>query len=180
MSKNKSLFIVFISYTIALICSTIFIVTYKNSNLIYTLLYADIIATIIIYIASYIFKNSSIYDPYWSVIPPFLLLFWILQLDTNIVNTYFLSFSVLFWAIRLTYNWIRGWKGLDQEDWRYIDLRNKMGKFYQLVNFLGIHLFPTIIVFVCCLPFKHALEINNTNINIVSLSKKTNDKRFYR
>jgi len=167
MSKNKSLFIVFISYTIALICSTIFIVTYKNSNLIYTLLYADIIATIIIYIASYIFKNSSIYDPYWSVIPPFLLLFWILQLDTNIVNTYFLSFSVLFWAIRLTYNWIRGWKGLDQEDWRYIDLRNKMGKFYQLVNFLGIHLFPTIIVFVCCLPFKHALEINNTNINII-------------
>ena len=168
MSKNKSLFIVFISYAIALICSYIFIINYKNDNLIYTLLYADIIATIIIYISSYIFKNSSIYDPYWSVIPPFLLLFWILQLDTiNIVNISFLSFSVLFWAIRLTYNWIRGWEGLAQEDWRYIDLRNKSGKFYQLVNFSGIHLFPTLIVFVCCLPFKYALEINSTNINII-------------
>ena len=168
MSKNKSLFIVFISYIIALISSYIFIVNYKSTNLIYTLLYADIIATIIIYIASYTFKNSSIYDPYWSVIPPFLLLFWILQLEkVNIINIYFLSFSVLFWATRLTYNWIRGWKGLSQEDWRYIDLRNKTGKFYQLVNFSGIHLFPTIIVFVCCLPFKHVLEINNTNINII-------------
>ena len=117
MSKNKSLFIVFLCYIIALVCSCIFIVIYKNNNLIYTLLYADIIATIIIYIASCIFKNSSIYDPYWSVIPPFLLLFWILQLDTiNIVNISFLSFSVLFWAIRLTYNWIRGWKGLAQEE----------------------------------------------------------------
>ena len=74
MSKNKSLFIVFLCYIIALVCSCIFIVIYKNNNLIYTLLYADIIATIIIYIASCIFKNSSIYDPYWSVIPPFLLL----------------------------------------------------------------------------------------------------------
>ena len=168
MSKNKSLFVVFLCYAIALICSCIFIISYKNNNLIYTLLYADIIATIIIYIASCIFKNSSIYDPYWSVIPPFLLLFWILQLDTiNIVNISFLSFSVLFWAIRLTYNWIRGWEGLAQEDWRYIDLRNKSGKFYQLVNFSGIHLFPTLIVFVCCLPFKYALEINSTNINII-------------
>tara|TARA_B100000029_G_C17383111_1_gene890544 strand:+ start:14 stop:880 length:867 start_codon:yes stop_codon:yes gene_type:complete len=168
MSKNKSLFVVLLCYAIALICSCIFIISYKNNNLIYTLLYADIIATIIIYIASCIFKNSSIYDPYWSVIPPFLLLFWILQLDTiNIVNIVFLSFSVLFWAVRLTYNWIRGWEGLNQEDWRYIDLRNKTGKFYQLVNFLGIHLFPTIIVFVCCLPFKYTLEINNTSINII-------------
>ena len=168
MSKNKSLFVVFLCYAIALIFSCIFIISYKNNNLIYTLLYADIIATIIIYIASCIFKNSSIYDPYWSVIPPFLLLFWILQLDTiNIVNIVFLSFSVLFWAVRLTYNWIRGWEGLNQEDWRYIDLRNKTGKFYQLVNFLGIHLFPTIIVFVCCLPFKYTLEINNTSINII-------------
>ena len=168
MSKNKSLFIVFISYIIALISSYIFIVNYKSANLIYTLLYADIIATIIIYIVSYIFKNSSIYDPYWSVIPPFLLLFWILQLEkVNIINIYFLSFSVLFWSTRLTYNWVRGWKGLAQEDWRYIDLRNKTGKFYQLVNFSGIHLFPTIIVFVCCLPFKYVLEINSTNINII-------------
>ena len=168
MSKNKSLFIVFLSYTIALICSSVFIVMYKNENLVYTLLYADIIATIIIYIASYIFRNSSIYDPYWSVVPPFLLLFWIIKIDhINILNTSLLAFSVLFWAVRLTYNWIRGWKGLNQEDWRYIDLNNKSGAYYQLVNFSGIHLFPTIIVFVCCLPFKHIIQNQTLNFNIV-------------
>ena len=168
MSKNKSLFIVFLSYTIALICSSIFIVMYKNEDLVYTLLYADIVATIIIYIASYIFRNSSIYDPYWSVVPPFLLLFWIIKIDhINILNTLLLAFSVLFWAIRLTYNWIRGWKGLNQEDWRYIDLNNKSGAYYQLVNFSGIHLFPTVIVFVCCLPFRHIIQNQALNFNIV-------------
>ncbi|MBI45647.1 MAG: hypothetical protein CMG66_05750 [Candidatus Marinimicrobia bacterium] len=168
MSKNKSLFIVFLSYTIALICSSAFIVMYKNQDLVYTLLYADIIATIIIYIASYIFRNSSIYDPYWSVVPPFLLLFWIIKIDhINILNTLLLAFSVLFWAVRLTYNWIRGWKGLNQEDWRYIDLNNKSGGYYQLVNFSGIHLFPTVIVFVCCLPFKHIIQNQALNFNIV-------------
>ena len=166
LTKNNSLLIVFACYLIAIVCSSVFIYLFKGNNLIWTLLYADIIATVVIYIASYIFKNSSIYDPYWSVIPPFLLLFWILNLDfINIFNASLLIFSVLFWAIRLTYNWLRGWQGLSHEDWRYIDLKNKTGKYYQLVNFSGIHLFPTIIVFVCCLPFKIIL-LSNTNINI--------------
>ena len=168
MSKNKSLLIVLICYVIAILCSAYFIMLYENSNLILTLLYADIIATIIIYISSLIFNNSSIYDPYWSVIPPFLLLFWIFSIDEiNMVNTCILFFSVLFWSIRLTFNWIRGWKGLKQEDWRYVDLKNNTGKYYQLVNFSGIHLFPTIIVFVCCLPFKHVLQNQNLDINVL-------------
>lgn len=167
MTKKKSLTIVFICYFFALLCSTLFILVFQNDNMILTLLYADIIATIIIYLASYIFKNSSIYDPYWSVIPPFLLIYWALQIpDLNYFNFYLLLFSVLFWAIRLTFNWIRGWKGLNQEDWRYIDLKNKSGKFYPLVNFLGIHFFPTVIVFVCCIPFKYAIESTETSLFI--------------
>ena len=58
----------------------------------------------------------------------------------------------------LTFNWIRGWKGLEQEDWRYVDLKKRTGKFYELVNFSGIHMFPTLIVFACCLPFKFIVE----------------------
>ena len=60
MSKSKSLLIVLLSYLFALSFSYIFLVNYKIDNLIYTLLFADIIATIIIYISSCIFKNSSI------------------------------------------------------------------------------------------------------------------------
>ena len=166
LTKNKSLLVVLLCYIIAIASSIIFIYYYKGDNLIFALLYADIMATIIIYLASYIFKNSSIYDPYWSVIPPLLLLFWIFKIDDlNKINAFLLTFSVLFWATRLTYNWVRSWQGLSHEDWRYIDLKHKTGKYYQLVNFSGIHLFPTIIVFVCCIPFKMILS-SSTNYNI--------------
>ena len=165
--KVKSLFVVFLCYFIAIGTGYFFTINYENNNLILVLLYADIIATVIIYISSYIFKNASIYDPYWSVIPPFLLIFWILNIDSfNVINFYILLFSVLFWSIRLTFNWIRGWKGFVQEDWRYIDLRNKTGKCYQFVNFSGIHLFPTLIVFICCIPFKFVLESSSTSLSI--------------
>ena len=167
MNKAKSLIIVLVCYIFALFCSVLFIVVFNN-NTIYTLLYADIIATIIIYLASYIFKNSSIYDPYWSVIPPLLLFFWIITSNKiNFLNTALVSFSVMFWAIRLTYNWARGWKGLSQEDWRYIDLKKRAGRFYELVNFSGIHLFPTLIVFACCIPFKYIVVSSITRIDVL-------------
>jgi len=37
---------------------------------------------------------------------------------------------VTFWAVRLTWNWARGWTGLTHEDWRYVDLRTKSGRAY--------------------------------------------------
>ena len=37
------------------------------------LFYADCAATIIIWLFGVLFSNSSIYDPYWSVAPPFIL-----------------------------------------------------------------------------------------------------------
>ena len=41
-------------------------------------LLADIAATFIVWLAGIIFKNSSVYDPYWSVAPIFIIIFWIL------------------------------------------------------------------------------------------------------
>ena len=169
MSKKSSLIIVLLCYLTAIGLGIVYLCyfTIDKSDLLIDLFIADLIATVIIYIFSLIFKNASLYDPYWSVIPPFLLIYWALQIpDLNYFNFYLLLFSVLFWAIRLTFNWIRGWKGLNQEDWRYIDLKNKSGKFYPLVNFLGIHFFPTVIVFVCCIPFKYAIESTETSLFI--------------
>jgi steroid 5-alpha reductase family enzyme len=31
--------------------------------------------------------------------------------------------------VRLTHNFLRGWRGLAHEDWRYVDVRNKTGRF---------------------------------------------------
>jgi steroid 5-alpha reductase family enzyme len=49
-------------------------------------------------------------------------------------------------------NWIRSWPNLLQQDWRYTKLKEDNGVFYWPVSFLGIHLFPTLIVFLGMLP----------------------------
>ena len=161
-SKSLSLIIVFISYCIAIIlgyCS----IQYLNINSLAEIFIADLVATVVIYLSGYLFKNSSIYDPYWSVIPPFLLLYWIYDIIGSLnIQSILILFSVLFWSLRLTFNWMRGWKGLNQEDWRYVDMRNYSGKWFEFSNFLGIHLFPTLIVFACCIPMKNAI-VKTTN-----------------
>lgn len=35
---------------------------------------ADFVATVVIFIYSRVYSNSSFYDPYWSVIPPLLMI----------------------------------------------------------------------------------------------------------
>ena len=157
MSKYKSLLIVILAYLLCFFIG-LYVLEIINFGIIYDILIVDIIATIIIYIFSLYYSNSSIYDPYWSVIPPFILLYFIsIKIDINI-QSYMLLFSVLFWGVRLTFNWVRGWPGMHHEDWRYIDMRNYSGKYFQISNFLGIHLFPTLIVFACCVPMNSALD----------------------
>jgi len=56
--------------------------------------------------------------------------------------------AVSLWSWRLTLSWARGFPGWHHEDWRYVNFRNQFGKFFQAINFLGIHLFPTLIVFL--------------------------------
>jgi len=165
MSKIKSLLIVFIAYFIAIL-SGIILIYIQEIDPLYEILLADILATFIIYIFSYYFKNSSIYDPYWSVIPPFILLYWVIISGLNSIVIILLFLSVLFWSVRLTFNWVRGWPGMHHEDWRYIDMRNTSGKYFEITNFLGIHLFPTLIVFLCCLPFKYAIY-KNLDLSII-------------
>lgn len=110
---------------------------------------ADLVGTIVIFVFSRIHDNSSLYDPYWSVAPIVLVMVY----ESMVIQSRFaLVLGVLLWGIRLTYNFLSGWKGLDHEDWRYIDFREKYPRAYWLVSFAGIHLFPTILVFLGCLP----------------------------
>ncbi len=121
----------------------------------------DVAATVVVFIFSIVFNNSSVYDPYWSVAPPFIAGYWIIigfQSGTPVGLGGLLIVGALWvWAVRLTYNWARGWRGFAHEDWRYVDFRNSTGRAYWLVSFLGIHLFPTILVFLGCLSLLPAL-----------------------
>jgi steroid 5-alpha reductase family enzyme len=122
-------------------------------------LMADIVATIVVFIFSVIINNSSVYDPYWSVAPPFIAIY-LMKLfpEGNQVRQFVIVLLVLFWSIRLTVNWLRGWQGFAHQDWRYTSIAEKTGIFYWPVSFLGIHLMPTIFVFLGCLPLWFSLS----------------------
>ena len=122
-------------------------------------LIADIAATTLIFVFSIIFNNSSIYDPYWSVVPP-LIAIYLMKIFPNGDHSRQLIILalVLLWSIRLTVNWFRGWKGIRHQDWRYTSIAEKTGKWYWPVSFAGIHLMPTIFVFLGCLPLWYSMS----------------------
>jgi steroid 5-alpha reductase family enzyme len=133
---------------------------------------ADLIATIIIFIFSVLFNNSSVYDPYWSVAPVFLTSYWILfsmHVDAIQYRVILIFILILIWSNRLTYNFFRQWKGFDHEDWRYADYRAKTGKWYWAVSFTGIHLFPTVIVFIACIPIYYSATSGSNDISIIDI-----------
>jgi len=116
---------------------------------------ADVAATLVIFGFSFAFGNSSFYDAYWSVVPPLVAIWFALVPDGIAVfgRQVLVIALVLLWSVRLTWNWARGWSGLEHEDWRYVDMRRtRSAAGYWLVSFSGLHLFPTIIVFLGLLP----------------------------
>ena len=65
---------------------------------------------------------------------------------------------VCVWGVRLTANWAYTFQNLNWQDWRYTMLKEKTGRAYPLINFLGIHLFPTIVVYLCVMPAVYLIE----------------------
>jgi steroid 5-alpha reductase family enzyme len=117
------------------------------------MLAADIAATLVVFLASVIFNNSSMYDPYWSAAPPVMLFGWMLTTPGGFgVRQGVLLLFVSAWSIRLTWNWVSGWRGVDHEDWRYRDFRKRFGKLYWPVSLTAVHLFPTLVVFAALSP----------------------------
>ena len=174
MIKNRAaaLLVIFLIYVLASVCGYFSFRFFEESFPMWlSLLLADIAATIVVFIFSLIFGNASVYDPYWSVQPAvilgFIFVYSILlskafagllsafgrEVDVSIspVAVYLFA-TVLFWSIRLTANWAYNFKSFEYQDWRYVMLKEKSGRAYPLINFLGIHLFPTLVVYLCVLP----------------------------
>ena len=184
MVKNRflSFFFIFLVYAIAVFGGIFcydFLGHKTGLSARLLLLLADIFATILVFIFSLIFRNASVYDPYWSVQPPVILALTIIKCGIKYrsgANTGYEGLSgenglllpgesdglslfiwlifaaVLFWGIRLTANWAYTFTNLEHQDWRYSMLKEKSKKAYPLVNFFGIHLFPTLVVYLCILP----------------------------
>ena len=132
-------------------------------------LIADLLATFVIFAFSFYYKNSSFYDAYWSVIPPFLLLYWLAVSETEIpfLRLLLVSAVILYWATRLTLNWAYHWHGMKHEDWRYVMLKTDNPKSAMALDFFGIHVFPTFQVFAGMLPVYALICLGGSNINIM-------------
>ena len=131
-----------------------------------SLLIADTVATVVTFIFSLIFGNASVYDPYWSVQPPVILIAFAIGKELTTLGI-LLIIAVLYWAIRLTANWAYTFSNLNHQDWRYTMLKEKTGVFYPIINFVGIHMVPTLIVYGCILPAVWAI-INGVTANFGS------------
>ena len=162
-SKGLSLFIILTIYVLAIVLQVILFNLIEIENIYLEILLIDVIATVFVFIFSLIFNNSSIYDPYWSVEPIVILI--LLMTNNKINNPVAISFAIVLslWGIRLTLNWALSFKNLTKQDWRYSMLKEKTKKLYHLVNLLGIHMFPTIVVYLCMVPMINYLIINFRN-----------------
>jgi steroid 5-alpha reductase family enzyme len=140
---------------------------------------ADLVGTLVVFAFSAAFDNTSFYDPYWSVAPVPLALFYLVvpaltcaasagdagacapealeaaadlpSVADATVRAIVGGGIVTLYAARLTFNWARGWRGLGHEDWRYAELRAKTGAGYWAVSLGALHLMPTVMVFGGCL-----------------------------
>ena len=158
MIKNRplSLAVIIVVYVIAAFGGILAYNYFRKSFCVEAaLLLADVAATALVFLFSLIFGNASVYDPYWSVQPPVILavaLYKCIPAGSDRLLSWLLFAVVLFWALRLTANWAYNFKSFEYQDWRYVMLKEKTGRAYPLINFLGIHLFPTIVVYLCVLP----------------------------
>ena len=106
-------------------------------------------ATVLLYVVSVVFADVSVYDPYWSVAPPVMLLANMLKYRLWNGNALVLLIVVCLWSFRLTANWFVTYRGLGREDWRYAMYREKYPPFvFQLISLCGLQFVPTIVVYL--------------------------------
>lgn len=160
-SKINGTILVKVVYIIAGVLGYASTLLVPDLDLLWRSAVADLVATVVVFLFSHFTGNSSLYDPYWSVIPMWLVVWYMIEFGVSGLSVYDWAMigMVMFWGIRLTLNWWTGWTGMDHQDWRYTDLKNKTGKLYPLVNFSGIHLFPTVLVFLGCIPMYKIIEM---------------------
>lgn len=125
-NRTASFIILSLVYVFAVILG---LLTYRSLKLNWwlSLLIADVVATVLTFIFSLVFNNASVYDPYWSVQPPVILIAFALGKKISIFGI-LLIIVVLLWAIRLTANWAYTFLDLTHQDWRYTMLSQKNGK----------------------------------------------------
>lgn len=154
ISKTRSLGVVTVAYVVAIAVAVAWLWLGPSTDRLWLdTLIADLLATVAIFVFSRVYRNSSFYDAYWSVIPPLLLFYWWYRsTDVDLLRAWLITVVVMLWAIRLTANWVYAFPGLHHEDWRYPMFKQRAGRFEILADLVAIHLIPTLQVFLAMVP----------------------------
>jgi steroid 5-alpha reductase family enzyme len=126
-------------------------------------------ATAVTFVAAIHTDNGSVFDPWWSVLPPFAAL-WLTGLseaDALTPRQLAVHAVVWFWAVRLTANWAVGWPGLQHEDWRYVDLKERWPVPRWVVYAVAVEGVPTLFVWLGCLSLHPALTLGDAGFGVL-------------
>lgn len=161
MSRKTSFLVIALHYVISMVVGWL---AYKavpeTIHPYWAVFAADAAATVYIWALGLVHKNVSFYDPYWSVAPPVILTWWLMAKGFVTVPSLLMMVAVWFWAIRLTWNWAITFHGMAHEDWRYTKFRTECHPIiFHLINFFGLNMVPTIVVFLGMIPALALTEI---------------------
>ncbi|WP_295935275.1 DUF1295 domain-containing protein [uncultured Alistipes sp.] len=151
-SRALSFWVILAVYLVAIAAGVVTFIWAEGLDDLLRLFLADFTGTVIVWLAGVWFGNSSMYDPYWSVAPPAMLTPMAILHNAVDMPSLLVLAAVWIWAIRLTVNWAYTFRNLSQQDWRYDKYKKQSGKMWHLVNFGGINMMPTVIVFLAMVP----------------------------
>ena len=158
--RTRAFSVIAMAYVAGLVAAVITVALVPSESPLVKAFWADVVATCVVFGFSVAYDNSSFYDAYWSVAPVPIAVYWMLipeAAEATALRQGVVLTLLLLWALRLTYNWARGWTGLEHEDWRYVDMRRRVGSLYWPVSFAGLHMIPTLLVFAGCFALWPAL-----------------------
>ena len=169
-SKSCSIALIAAIYILATVAGVILFVKLNSvlNSPIWSLFCADVLATIIVWGFGLLYENVSVYDPYWSVFPPVAFLLWCFFTNTWSLPVILILVASWYWGIRLTRNWAITFHGIAHEDWRYTKYRESQHPVvFHLINFFGLNMVPTLVVFAAMLPGLMLYETTETT-NVIT------------
>ena len=166
MSRATAYAVTAVTYVAAGLAALLVVVATGGWHPLAVTLAADLVATVVVFAATAAVANASLYDPYWSVAPSFAVAGWVVYDHATGAGAVparqaLVLVLVLLWALRLTLNWAVSWRGMDHEDWRYVQLREQTRGVvpWWLVSLAGIQLMPTLVVFAALLAVWPAVAV---------------------
>ena len=164
-NKHISLLFILLIYIISFGAGTAVLFAFPRLPPLAALFLADAAATAVVFIFNLLLKNASVYDPYWSVQPIFII--GAMYIYYKLPFQYFhllVLVPLTFWSLRLTINWISGFENLEWEDWRYRELKSKNPRLSHLIVFIGVMMMPTVLVFLGTVPVWYLLNVQSVSI----------------